>query len=98
SPGVGTFVSLSSAPTTSVVGQTVKFTALAVDSGTPSSALTGTMSFFDESTLLGTKNVMRGKAVFSTNKLLTAGDHPITATYDRGVGYEPVTSPELVQT
>jgi len=80
-------------PVSSVYGQTVKFstavTAAAPGAGTPS----GTVSFFDAGTFLGTGSLDgTGKASFTTNAALTVGQHTITASYSGDTNFLGSTS------
>jgi len=72
----GTTISSSTNP--SVAGQPVTFTATvtAPAGGTP----TGSVTFLDKGTPLGTAPLGNGQATFTTSAL-TAGSHPITAVY-----------------
>jgi hypothetical protein len=68
---------ISSNPNPSTYGQTVTFTALVAGSGgTP----TGTVTFLDGTTKIGTGTLVGGQVTFSDAKL-TAGSHNITAVY-----------------
>jgi len=58
---------------------------------------TGTVSFYDESILLGTSAVHRGKATFTTSSL-ALGSNDITAEYAGNTNFEGSTSADLVQT
>src|SRR5262249_27523967 len=71
-------VNLASSLNGSVYGQTVTFSASVVPPGlgTP----TGTVTFLDGSTTLGTVGLHQEEASFSTT-MLTAGSHNITAVY-----------------
>ena len=73
---------LTGTPNPASVGQSVTFTATVTPttSGTP----TGTVSFFDGSTLIGSSSLSGGVATFSTSTL-TAGSHSATAVYS-GLG------------
>ncbi len=81
--GVGqaaTTTTLSASSTSINPNQSVTFTAT-VTSTTPGTP-TGTVSFYDGSTLLGTGTLDNtGKATFSTSSLSPATTHTITATY-----------------
>jgi hypothetical protein len=77
--GAGTITSLTASNITPTVGQSVQFTATVVaqpGSGGP----TGTVTFIDGTTSLGTATVNGGAATFSTSTL-AAGSHSITASY-----------------
>lgn len=80
----------------SKTGQTVKFTATVTSATT---APTGTVTFKDGSTTLGTGAIAKatGKANYST-KTLSAGSHNITAVYDGTADVGGSTSTVLVQT
>ena len=90
-----TSTSLMSSPNPSSAGQTVKFTATvkASTSGTP----TGTVTFKDGTSTLGSSALASGTAVFSTNKL-AKGKHSITAVYGGSSSYLGGTSPVVMQT
>ncbi|MBI3640208.1 MAG: Ig-like domain repeat protein [Thaumarchaeota archaeon] len=77
----------------SVIGQSVTFIATVTSpDGTP----TGTVTFFDGSTILGTGILSGGVAMFSTSSL-SSGSHSITASYSDNSNYEPSTSSVLTQ-
>ncbi|MFE2750328.1 Ig-like domain repeat protein, partial [Streptomyces scopuliridis] len=70
-----TTTALTSAPDPSVFGEAKTLTATVTSSsGTP----TGTVSFFDGATLLGTGTLSGGVATFTTSAL-SVGSHPLTA-------------------
>ena len=71
-----TTTTLTSSANPSATAQTVTFTATI----SPSTA-TGTVTFTDGATTLGAPTIVSGTATLSTSSL-TAGDHPITATYN----------------
>ncbi|QIY66078.2 Ig-like domain repeat protein [Streptomyces sp. RPA4-2] len=93
----GTSTALTSAPDPSVFGQpkilTATVTATAPGTGTP----TGTVSFFDGATLIGTSTLTAGTATLTTSTL-TVGSHPLTATYNGSASYNGSTSPVDTQT
>lgn len=74
--------------------ETVKFTATVTS---PTTKPTGTVTFKDGSTELGTETLAGGKASYST-ATLSAGSHNITAVYEGTVNITGSTSPVLVQT
>ena len=79
-----------------VVGQTVTLTAI-VRPGPPGSGTpTGTVTFFDSATALGTGTLTAGQATFSTASL-SAGGHVITAVYAGGTHFTGNTSPGFGQ-
>jgi hypothetical protein len=85
-------VALSSSANPSAQGQAVTFTAKI----TPVSA-TGTVNFLDGTTALGTGTVSGGVATFTTSNL-TAGTHPVTASYAGDTNNAAATSAPLTQT
>ncbi|MDX3853667.1 Ig-like domain-containing protein, partial [Streptomyces sp. AK02-01A] len=88
---------LTSAPDPSVFGQTkiltATVTAVAPGSGTP----TGTVSFFDGATLLGSGSLSGGVATLSVSTL-SVGVHSLTAVYSGNVSFNASTSPIDIQT
>jgi uncharacterized repeat protein (TIGR03803 family) len=76
------------------VGQTVTFTATVTS---PSTTPTGTVTFKDGSTELGTGTLAKGKASYRTSTL-SAASHNITAVYAGTANIVGSTSPVLVQT
>jgi Bacterial Ig-like domain (group 3) len=78
----------------SKVGKKVKFTATVTSSTTTP---TGKVTFKDGSKTLGTGNLAKGKASYSTSTL-SAGSHNITAVYAGTADIGGSTSPVLVQT
>jgi hypothetical protein len=91
-----TLVSLASSLSTSAFGQAVTFTATvkpASGSGTP----TGTVTFNDGATALGTGTLSGGTATFTTSGL-GAGVHSITAVYGGDANFAGGTSPVVMQT
>jgi hypothetical protein len=93
----GSSTALSSSHNPSAFGQSVTFTAtvtaVAPGSGTP----TGSVTFKDGLTVLGSGGLVSGKAVFSTSAL-TVGAHSITADYAGSVDYDTSVSSVLTQT
>jgi hypothetical protein len=91
----GTSTALTSSLNPSAVGQAVTFTATvtpASGSGTP----TGTVTFKDGTTTLGTVPLSGTTAVLATSSL-AVGSHSITATYSGDATFAPSTSPVLTQ-
>ncbi|MFR9791020.1 Ig-like domain repeat protein [Streptomyces sp. MB22_4] len=88
---------LTSAPDPSVFGQakilTATVTAVPPGAGTP----TGTVSFFDGATLLGTATLSGGTATLTTSAL-AVGSHSLTAVYSGDGDFTGSTSPVDVQT
>jgi len=77
-----------SSPNPSVYGDAVTFTA------TLSSGATGTVTFFDGATELGTSGLTANVATFDTSSL-TGGAHAITVTYPGDANFLAATSPAL---
>ena len=77
----------------SVLGETVTFTATVTASSTP----TGTVTFKDGSTTLGSGTLQsNGLATFSTSSL-AVGTHSISATYGSDSSFSGSTSPTFSQ-
>jgi predicted outer membrane repeat protein len=68
-------------PNPATVGQTVTFTATVATGATGTLVPTGTVTFRDGSTILGTGTVTGNTATFTSSTLMV-GTHPITATYN----------------
>ena len=83
-------VTLASSQNPSTPAASVTFTA------TLSAGATGTVTFMDGTTVLGTGTVSGSTANFSTTGL-SAGTHSITAVYGGDANYNGVTSPALAQ-
>ena len=76
--GVATTTTLTSSQNPSVFGQAVTFTATVSGSGgTP----TGTVTFLDGGTSIGTGTLSGGVATFTTSSLAVSNNHVITASY-----------------
>jgi hypothetical protein len=92
---IGTTTALTSSPNPSTYGQTVVFTALvSSSSGTP----TGTVTFLDGATSLGSSAVDgSGFATLSISSL-SAGTHSVTAQYNGNSTFSGSTSSGLSQT
>jgi hypothetical protein len=89
-----TTTSVVAAPTPSLVGQSVTFTAtVSSGAGTP----TGTVIFKDGATTLGTIPLSAGTATLSVSTL-TAGGHTIVAVYGGNSSFAPSTSSFVKQT
>jgi uncharacterized repeat protein (TIGR01451 family) len=89
-------VALTSSANPSGVGQNVVFTATVTDASLASTP-TGTVTFFDGGTTLGTATLFYpGRATLSTSGL-AKGSHSITAAYSGDTLSMPSTSPILVQ-
>ncbi len=93
----GTATTLTSAPNPSQLGESVTFTAavtvLAPGAGDPS----GTVTFKDGATVLGTATLSGGVATFATSGL-AVGAHTITAEYAGAASCNGGVSPAVTQT
>jgi hypothetical protein len=72
------------------VGQAITFTAQVASVGSGTATPTGTITFFDENTSLGTATLVAGKASLTTS-VLEAGVHTIYAVYSGDGNYLPST-------
>lgn len=91
-----TTTSLTSSAPTAQAGQSVTFTATV--SSSTSGSITGTVTFIDGSTALGTATVgSNGQATFSTSSL-AVGSPSITAVYSGNTSYAGSTSSALSET
>jgi hypothetical protein len=96
---VGTTTTLTSSANPSTVGQQVTFTATVAAMPSNSSTPTGTVTFFDAGTQIGTGTLSNGTASFTTTATgLTTGSHAITASYGGDATFAGSTSVTLVQT
>ncbi len=92
-PPATTTATITSSVNPSTVGQSVTFTATVTSaSGTP----TGTVTFFDGATNIGTGTLSGNTATFTTSSL-TTGLHNITAVYTATATHSSSTSPVLMQ-
>src|SRR6185295_7464154 len=91
-----TSVTTSASPVTwhQPVTLTAAVVVLPPGTGTP----TGTVTFFDGSTSLGTAMLNATGLAALTLNTLTLGDHPITASYGGAPGFDGSVSPALTQT
>jgi RHS repeat-associated protein len=64
---------------------------------TISNGLTGTITFYDGSTSIGTGTISGTSATFTTSSL-SAGSHSISASWPGNTDYNPITSGTLTQT
>jgi hypothetical protein len=92
-----TTTTLTSSPNPSTSGQAVTFTvvmsATAPGAGTP----TGTVTFMEGTTVLGTSSLTAGRATFQTTTLSVAS-HRVTAVYSGDANFTGSTSAALTQT
>jgi len=89
-----TTTALASSVDPSVFGEPVTFTALVTSAATGTT--TGTVTFVDGATVLGTSAVNGGAATFTTSSLSVA-THPISAVYSGDSSYGASTSTALSQ-
>ena len=92
-----TTTAVTAAPNPSVFGQTVTFTATVAATAPAAGIPTGTVTFKDGATTLGTGTLSGTSASFTTSTL-SVGAHTITAVYDGDGSFNPSTSPPLTQT
>jgi len=94
--GAPTATTLTATPNPSTYGQPVAFTAVAVatQSTTPP---TGTITFRDSSTTLGSGPVSATGSATLTTATLAVGTHTLTAAYSGSANDNPSTSPVLTQ-
>jgi len=87
----GTSLTLSTSAAAAAFGASETLTAAVAPSISGSPAATGTVSFYDGQTLLGTVAVSGGSASYSTS-LLSVGAHTISAEYSGDGNFNPNTS------
>ncbi len=96
----GTVASLTSSSNSSSVGEPVTFTAdvhvTVQGSQILAGAMTGTVTFWDGTTTIGTVRHPSRRTTLTTSSL-SKGNHTITATYSGDSHFNPVTSPPLTQ-
>jgi hypothetical protein len=95
----GTLLSSSSSPNPSSPGQSVTFTTSVAASVTASGrpAPTGTVTFYEGSTALGSGVLVSGVATFSTSSL-SSGTNTITPVYSGDSNYNPHAGAPIIQT
>jgi hypothetical protein len=95
---VGTTTTVASSANPSTVGQQVTFTATVAATMLSASMPTGTVTFFNGVTSLGTGTLSNGTATFTTSTTaLTTGTNLITATYNGNANFNTSTSAVLTQ-
>jgi hypothetical protein len=82
----------------STYGQAITFTATVSPTPPAGGVPTGTVTFMDGNTVLGTGTLNSSSQATFTTTLLTAGSHSITAVYGGDVNYAGSTSAVLTQT
>jgi hypothetical protein len=92
----GTFITTTSSPNPSAVGQSVTFTATVKGSINTTIAPTGSVTFYDGTASLGKVTMTAGSASLSTSTL-AAGSHTITASYSGDTNFFAHTGAPLTQ-
>ncbi|MBP7864540.1 MAG: Ig-like domain repeat protein [Acidobacteria bacterium] len=92
-----TTTGLNTAPNPSVYGQAVTFTATVAVTAPGAGTPTGTVTFLDGATTLGTGTLSGDTATF-TNPTLSVATHTVTARYDGDAAFNPSTSSAVNQT
>ncbi len=97
-PGTSTAVTTSANPASPAYGTQFVATVQTVTPITqsPYRPLTGAVSFYDGTTLLGSSNLVNSQATFNAASL-APGSHAITAVYGGDTSYDPSTSAVLSQ-
>jgi hypothetical protein len=90
--------SVASSANPSVVGQSVTFTASVTASAPSSGTPTGTVTFMDGATTLGTGTLNGSGQTTLATSALTLGSHSITVVYGGDTNYTTSTSSTLTQT
>jgi hypothetical protein len=96
-PTASSATALTSSGTSSVFGQAVTFTAAVTPQPPATGTPTGSVTFKDGTSTLGTTALSAGQASFTTSAL-TAGSHSVTAVYGGDAGFSGSTSAALPQT
>ena len=92
-----TSTAISSSLNPSVTGQPVTLTATVLPAPAAGGTPTGTVTFRDGTTTLGSRSLSAGQATFGTSTL-TIGSHSMTATYEGDANFGGSTSSSLSQT
>jgi hypothetical protein len=90
-----TTTAVTSSSNPSVFGQPVTFTSTVTAQG--SDIPTGTVTFYDGTTSIGTSNLNNSGVAPLTTSNLSEGTHSITTTYNGNANFAPSTSPVLYQ-
>jgi hypothetical protein len=93
----GAAASVTSSTRNTVFGQSISLTATVMGTGSGAPTPSGTVSFFDGTTLLGKASLVKGRAVLATTKL-AVGTNPITVNYSGDSTFAPAHSAILSQT
>ena len=92
---ISTTTALTSSPNPSTYGQSVGFTAFV---GGSSATPTGTVTFLDGATILGSSTIDASGFAALAVSTLSAGAHNVTARYNGNSAFSGSTSPVLLQT
>jgi hypothetical protein len=92
-----TTTSLTSSANPATTGQSIIFTATVAGVGSNTPVPTGTVTFLDGATTLGTNALNSSAQATFTTSTLTAGSHSITAVYSADTNYAASTSTALAQ-
>ena len=84
-----TTTALTSSPSPSFYGQAVTFTATVAPVAPSLATPTGTVTFSEGATTLGTGTLAGGQASFTTSAPLAAGSQVVTASYPGDTGFNP---------
>jgi hypothetical protein len=90
-------VSLTSAPNPSHYGQSATLTAIVTPTPPGSGTPTGSVTFMDGTTILGTSSLSAGTAAWSTS-ILSVGTHALTAVYSGDATFASGASAPVTQT
>ncbi len=96
SPTVTTLTTVTATTNPALVGSPITFVALVFAASPPTGTPTGTVTFLDGTTVLGTAPVSGGTAIFTTTSL-GPGNHTITAAYVGNSPFLASTSAPLTQ-
>jgi len=87
----GTTTGLTASASSIPVGGSITFTAAITPATGSTGTPTGTVTFLDNTTILGTGNLVSGTAIYATTALI-AGSHSITAVYSGDNAFSTSTS------
>jgi sugar lactone lactonase YvrE len=97
---IATTTTLAAAPNPAVAGAPLQLTATVVQSGAigAGGAFTGTVTFSDGATVLGTAAVSSAGIATLSVSTLNVGSHSLSAGYGGNTNYLPSTSPSIAET
>jgi YVTN family beta-propeller protein len=96
-PLITTATAISASANPQTVGSTITFAATVGSSTTSSTSPSGTVSFFDGATKLGTATLASNLTATFATSLLLLGSHSITATYSGNINFAASTSAVFVE-